>query len=331
VVSVPSSIDATGRTDVSGAFAVFLASVPDNRVIQLAAGGQYRMESTLVVSDRHGLTLDGNGARIFATTRGDRERANLRLLRGSDITIENLWIQGANPDGGVGGIFDLALEAQHGIDIQGTRNTTVRNTTITDPYGDFINMQLDYHDGWTDGVHIVGNHFERSGRQGITITAARNVVVENNTMTDMRRATFDFEPGRADRWGADNVLIRNNDIGPGQLNFIAAAGQGPVDDVTIQGNHLHGQALQVFMHDTAGGIRRNWKVLDNTSDLVFNAPHQAAMRFWRVSGLQVSGNHQPFTKGFTMYGTWTQDSCGLALSGNDYANATGQSLSVGGC
>ena len=139
-----------------------------------------------------------------------------------------------------------------------------------------------------------------------------------------------MEPGVGGAYGVENVVIRNNDIGPGRLFFVAAAGNGRVDNITIQGNRLRGQAMQFYVIDQAGGMRRDWRVLDNTSDLPFSAPHLAVMRFTRVDGVTVRGNTQPF-KGTAMYGAKAQDSCNLALTGNTYPGAIGQSLVLGGC
>jgi hypothetical protein len=331
VVMVPPTIDGSGRTDVSAAFAAFLASVPDGRTIRLAPGAQYRMESTFVVQNRHRLTFDGNGARVYATTPGDRNRSNILVRTSSDIVFQDLTVRGANPRGGKDGIFDLAREAQGGFTIEGTRSLTLRNVTVTDTYGDFVFIGVDPSGIWPDDIHVTNSTFARSGRQGITVMAGRNVVVENNRLDDMRRATIDLEPGPAPRFGVDTVTIRNNDIGPGELNTVAAAGRAPVNNVTFQGNRLHGQALQVFVQDATGGARRNWKIIGNTSDTPLTNPHQAAMRFWRVTGVQVQGNYQPFKLPRVMVGVWTQDSCGLALTGNNYPNSMAESRSFGGC
>lgn len=332
-VRVPTSIDATGATDVSASLATFLATVPDQSVIEFAPGGQYRIESTFWVRQRTGLTFDGNDALIFATTPGDRERTQMAIEGGSDILVKDLRVRGANPAAGAASneAFQLDKEAQHGFDIMGVQGMELRNVTVTDTYGDFVHITREYNGDWADDVLITGSHFERNGRQGIAMVAARNVVIEGNSLSDMRRATFDLEPGRGPGWGVDNVVIRDNDIGVGRLFFIAAAGDGPVNNVTVEGNRLRGIALQIWMVDKAGGIRHNWKVLNNTSDRIHNNRDLAPMRFWRVDGLEVHGNTQPFTKGSVMYGVRAEDSCKLALDGNTYANATGQSILIGGC
>lgn len=332
-MQVPASIDATGSSDVSAAFAGFLASVPDGTTVELAPGGRYRMESTLVVLNRHNLTFDGNGAKIFATTPGDRVRSNIRLEGGSDIVFENVWVQGANPHAGAfqDDAYQVAKEAQSGFDILGVQGVSLVHVTVTDTYGDFVTIARQYGVAWANNVSITGSRFERNGRQGITIAAARNVVIEGNTLNDMRRATFDLEPGRTVGWGAENVTIRNNDVGVGRLFFVAAAGHGPLNGITIEGNRLHGQALQIYERDEDLGVRHDWRVLNNTSDLAYATPNQALMQFWKVDGLQVHGNRQPFKARFVMYGVGAESSCNLALDGNDYPNGTAQSRVVGGC
>ena len=333
VVQVPTSIDGTGRTDVSRPFSAFLATVPDGSTIELVPNAQYRMESTWVLPSRRGLTVDGKNAKIFSTTPGDRTRSNIVVQGGSDIVFRNLRVQGANPYAGsaLREAYQATKEAQNGFTLQGVHRITLDNVTVTDTYGDFVEVTRQYGADWSENVLITGSHFARNGRQGITLMGARNVVITGNTMSDMARATFDIEPGRGTGWGVEHVVILNNDVSRGRLFFVAAAGHGPANDVTVQGNRLHGMALQVFVQDADGGTRYDWKVLNNTSDLPLTNPHQAAMQFWRVNGVDVHGNYQIFKKGIPMYGVKTYNSCRLALASNSYPNAAAQSLSSGGC
>lgn len=324
----PSSIDSTGATDVSAAFAAFLASVPNGGTIELARNGKYRMEKTLFVDNRKDLTFSGRNATFFSTTRGDRVRANIRVRGGENIVFRDIRVIGANPDAGKDGTFVLELEAQHAFDALGVKGFSLVNVFASDLYGDFVHLSH-YAGKWTDGVIIRNSRFTRSGRQAVALVAVRNVVIENNLFTSMRRATFDFEPGGAIA-GVDNVTIRNNDIGGGRLNFIAAAGDGPVNNVTIENNVLTNQALQVFMIDKLGGRRSNWKVVGNTSNMTINNPHKAAMRFWNVDGLEVRGNTQAFTANRGMYGSIVDNSCKLALDGNNFPGGS-QALVTGTC
>jgi polygalacturonase len=309
-----------------------VASVPDGTTIELVPGGRYRMERTLELRKRRNLTFDGNGATIFATTPGDRVRSSIAVVLGSDITFRDLTVKGANPNAGLAeAAYRPDKEAQNGFDILGTQRVTLTDVTVTDTYGDFVYLSK-YNGLWSDGVHITNSHFERNGRQGITFVATRNALVENNFLNSMRRATFDFEPGRTDGWGVDNVTIRNNVIGSGRHFLVAAQGRGPVDNVTIEGNRVRGQALQVYVMDKDWGVRHNWRVLNNSSDLPFTTGNQAPMQFYKVNGVTVRGNRQPMKPlGIPMYGVRAENSCNLALGGNDYPNARGQSLVMGTC
>src|ERR1700722_19045870 len=59
VVLVPGTIDYTGKTDVTNALQNFLDHLPDNRTVLFHKNGRYRVDGTLYVTDRNGLTFDG--------------------------------------------------------------------------------------------------------------------------------------------------------------------------------------------------------------------------------------------------------------------------------
>jgi len=326
------AVDSSGGSDVSGAMAGFLAGVPDGSTIDLRAGGRYRMESTWVIAGRRDLTIRGNGATVFATTPGDLMRANVRIANSSGITVRDLVIKGANPTAGAKDrIYRPERGGQHGIDVNSSRGVSLVGVTVTDTYGDFV--YLGQRDGGapTDGVLIQGSTFARSGRQGITLTAARNVIVETSSITEPKRSMFDFEPGRGAGNAVDGVTIRNNRASHGPLLFIAAEGHGPVDHVTIQGNTLTGMTLNIAMEDLDGGVRRAWKVLHNTGDLLSGNPHGATMRFVRINGLDVRGNTQTMKPDRDMVGVGTTNSCNLTVTANSFPNSVGQLRATGTC
>jgi polygalacturonase len=331
-VTVPSSIDATGRADVSAAMQRFVDSVPDGSVIAFPKGARYRMEERLVLRDRNRITIDGNDGTIFATTPGDATRGNLRVEGGSGIVVTNLVVQGANPHAGLDDrAFVLEREHQHGLDFRSTRGVLVDRVTITDTYGDFVYLgALDTKNPWVRDAVIRNSIFTRNGRQGITVTGGRDVVIEHNVMSEMRRATFDFEPGGTPH-GADGVTIRNNRIGAGRLMFVAAAGKGRVDNITIEDNHLHGQAMQMIVSDDEGGVRRNWEVVGNRSNVTFGAPHNSAMRFTRVAGIDVHDNVQPLKDHRDMFLARAWSSCRISMTGNTIPGAVGNVERNGSC
>jgi len=325
-------VDSSGGSDVSGGMARFLAGVPDGSTIELRAGGRYRMEQTLVISRRRNLTIRGNGATFVATTRGDMMRASVRIMDSAGITIRDLKVVGANPMAGAKDrTYRPEWGGQHGFDVNSSTAVSLLGVTVTDTYGDFVYLGQRDGGSHTDGVLIQGSTFARSGRQGITFTAARNVVVETSTITEPKRSMFDFEPGLDAGKSVDHVTIRNNRASKGPLLFVAAEGHGPVNQVTIQGNQLTGMTLNIEMEDRDGGVRRDWKVIGNTGDLLSGNPHGASMRFVRIVGLEVRGNHQAMKPDRNMVGVGVTNSCNLAVSGNTFPSSVGQLRTTGAC
>jgi hypothetical protein len=146
------------------------------------------------------------------------------------------------------------------------------------------------------------------------VVAARDVVIERNWLTHMRRAAIDLEP-TAQSWGADNIHILDNLVGPGRLLFVAAAGAGPVNWVVIARNTLQARDLGVWVVPPEGDRRQRFWLVDNTSDTPSSVP---TLRFTRSDGVIVHGNTQPISgrgKAFVK----AVDSCDVAITGNDIA------------
>jgi hypothetical protein len=316
-VGSAAGIDATGATDVTADLQALFDRTPDGGVVSLEAGADYRVDGTLVVQERHNLTIEGNGARIFATTTGDRVRSHLRIVGGSGFDIRSLEIEGANPHAGLSDrAYVPELEGQHGIRLEGVTDVELDRVRIHDTYGDHV--LVGRHEGdrrWSEQVWIHDSTFARSGRQGIAVVAGRDIVIERNSFTDMRRATVDLEP-TARSWGAENVHILDNEVGPGRLLFIAAAGSGPVNRVIVARNTLRGRILSVWVLAEEGARRRHVWVVDNTTD----TPAANPLRFRRVDGVIVHGNRQPLLA--TRALVEATDSCDVAITDNDIAPGT---------
>ena len=104
-----------------------------------------------------------------------------------------------------------------------------------------------------------------------------------------------------------------------------------MDHITIQGNRLSGMTLSITMEDLDGGVRRDWKVLDNTGDLLRAGPRAPPCGSSGSSGLTVSGNIQPMKPDRDMYGVGVTYSCTVSVSGNSFPNGVGQLKSTGTC
>jgi hypothetical protein len=313
-------IDATGASDVTANLQALIDRTLDGGTVRLKPGADYRMEGTLLLEERHNLRIEGNGARIFATTRdgsGTRHR-HLRIVGGADVVVSRLEIQGANPYAGLDDRgYVPELEGQHGISLEGVTDVELDRVHIHDTYGDLV--YISRHEGdrrWSERVWIHDSTLERSGRQGVTVGAGRDIVIERNRLTDMRRATVDLEP-TTPSWGADNVHILDNEVGPGRLLFVAAAGDGPVNRVVIARNRLQGRALSFWMLAEEGERRQRAWVVDNTSDVPMTAP---PLRFSRVDGVIVHGNRQSIDETGAL--VRAEDSCDVAITDNDIAPGT---------
>jgi hypothetical protein len=346
---VPNSIDDSGKKDVTDDLLEFIASVPDNSVIEFKSGARYRIEFPLELVERHGLTFEGNGAVFFATEivpygatregldKRNRTRQQFRLVGGSDYVFRNLTIKGAHPNGGLDDFaYVSVIEAQHGLDVHGVQGLELDNVTITDVYGDFVYLT---HRGmvrgtigeWASDIHIHDSRFERNGRQGIAITGARRVLFENNYMGDVRRAHIDLEPNGG-RDGAQDLVLRRNVFGPGRLYFLASAGgPAPIEDVTVEENRfVGGKSMTVQIKPPARGIRRNFTFRNNISDSSFGS-NEALMSFYRTDGITVRGNRNALNAGRQMTAVYAQGSCNIDVQGNTFQNADRLTEVVGTC
>lgn len=314
----PRTIDASGATDVTDQLNAFFASVPNGGTISLRTNGRYRVNGTLSLANRTDVTLDGNGSMIFAATEGSRDRSQLSIDKGSRIVIRDLSIKGANPIGGLAeGAYRSDKAFQHGIRILGAHDVEVDRVQISDTFGDliYISDASDFIRGdhtFAERVWIHNSYLTRNGRQGIAVTAARDVVIERNTITVTRRATIDLEPDTPTE-GASGIFILNNQIGPGLLRFVAAHGNGPVDHVVIAYNRLHGRDLAIDIAPPSGARRSSFYVIDNFSDRLSRGD---PLRFTRLDGVVVQGNTQPILVNRSVIAA--TDVCGLTVKGNDF-------------
>jgi hypothetical protein len=331
VVTISSKIDATGKIDVSASMKAFFASVPDGAVVELAPHARYRMDSTLVLNARHRLTIQGNGALFFTTTPGDAQRSNVRIQDSDTIGIYDLAVRGANPHAGVGdAAYQTAREHQHGFEVLSSAYVALVRVTATDVYGDFVYLGRTAHGPWSSVVFVLDSHFGRNGRQGISLAAASWVDIERNSISDVRMDTIDLEPQGVGA-GVEHVTVRDNVVGAGRLLFVGADGNDPVNDVTISGNKLHGQALQIWADQPRTGNRNGWTVTGNTSDKVLGNPHGAAMKMTHVNGGEISGNVQPFQAGRNMVMANVVDSCNVVVRSNTRPASIAEARVSGHC
>src|SRR5262245_47805596 len=283
----------TGEID-DGSLARFIASVPDGSTIVLRADAVYRLDKTLAITRRWDLTIDGNGATLKWVTDGGENRRHVKVLGGGNIVIEHLTVRGANPDAGLSkDAWDRHHAFQHAFQFNAVQGAVLDGVQAYDVYGDFVYISANADLVPSRDISIVNSTFDRNGRQGIAIGSAEHVVIQNNTIANVRQAVIDIEPMSTD-WHVDDVVVQNNVLGPRRISILSAASRGPVSNVSFLDNGIVG-VMRVIVEA---------KVLDETySGFTFtnNVATQrgnsggAIMGFTRAENIYLAGNTFGFT------------------------------------
>jgi hypothetical protein len=317
---VPSTIDANGERDVTNELMTFITSVPDGSTIAFPAEARYRIDTSLVIEGRNDLTFEGNGAEFFATTDADRNRRHWWIRNSKGITVRDVVVRGANPNAGTSeAAYRSDREAQHGFDFAGVENVLLERVNVTDVYGDFVYIGLGKR-GWSKNVTVRDSRFERNGRQGVSITAGQDILIERNVIRDVRRSTFDLEPNGTN-WGARRVMITDNDIGPGRLNFIAGHGYAaPFDDIKVIGNRLKGKTMNVSLKAPDPSRRSNFSLIGNISDASYGSPAPPIV-ITGFDGVTIRDNVMRLDAGRKMTVVGLTLTCDVVVAGNQFTNA----------
>ncbi len=338
VFAVPASIPADCSRPVEQDLASFLASVPDGATVRFAAQGCYGQDESLIVKDRSNLTLDGNGAtfKIITTTHNTEYfRSNLRIQRGSNITLENMTVVGACAPGQCqSDVTPPAKDGyvQYGIDLESTAGPTIDNVHVRDVLSDGIGVEgtLDPNCCWggqpTSNLTIQNSHIERVGRQGISITDLDTGVIRNTTIENGPETGIDIEvdnPG----FVARHIKILGNTFAAIHANAISNGGIGSdpdVGDIDIENNTMTGPSpscaegtiyLRTPGPSTPSVFRSGYTIEGNHF-----LGRAAFVQAERIKGLDVENN----TTSFNEIGCGEKaaveltDSHGVAVANNDF-------------
>ena len=299
--------DASGRSDVTSQLSAFLSATPAGATACLAPGGQYRVDGTVHLARREsGITIDGHGARLFATTRRDRPML-LIDEGGRNIVVRNLTLEGLNPNGRTSNAHELAWEHGHGLVLGGVIGVTISNVAILNMNGDGIYITGGWVGStfrWTEAARISGIVIDGTGRNGIAWTdGARNVVVSGSVVRNTGLYAFDIEPNAnvfaGVTAGVDGITITGNTISRYTIDtdwgpyLFAATGHGPERNVEFSNNVVVGQELRITVQPN-GYERTNIRILNNRSDRRVAGPVITAAG---CNGLTISGNVQPLSGG----------------------------------
>lgn len=292
-VYVPASIDRTGARDASRALNRFIASVPNRRVIVFRRGATYRMDHGLVIRNRRNLKFEGNGATLSSNpATAATEWDSLFALGGGNhnIVIRNFHFRGNSPKPGV---YTGKKEGVHAVMIQGD-NVRIHHVTVRGMYGDaFFIHQSGTSSGWSNNTYIHDSRVYSTGRNGVTIIAAKNTLIERVAFDKSGYCTLDIEPNNRNQ-GARNVTFRRNTAGTWSNAFVAAEGapNSVVTGVKVNRNKVTGDSLETRIRLTTG--RQNITFRNNTSLVRAAGP---VLEFGYIDGLTVTGNKQPLRSG----------------------------------
>jgi hypothetical protein len=305
-VTVPTTIDATGSSDVSDALMSFILSVPDGSLINFPSAGIYRIDKAVDFAGRRNLILDGNGCTLkYTSVTGTTEEYSLwrDMGGGSDIWIRNFVLIGSSPYPGIftPGDSPTGGEWQYGVMVESDR-FEVSGCTISKVWGDGLHVTgfhdvLGYHSTHTPSdIWFHDNHVISAGRNGLSVIQGKNVLAERNAFDKVGFDTFDVEPN----WyfeSSTNIIFRSNTAGTFGSVFFGLGGShtaSVLDGIIVDGNIVTDGSLKTLV-DNGGAARMARVVFTNNTGMV--AAVGPLLQFMQVDDLTVTGNVQPLASG----------------------------------
>jgi hypothetical protein len=321
-VTVPASIPSDCSRNVTADLNRWIASVGDGSVLRFTPFGCYRIDGTLRIENRNNLTFEGNGATFRAYTDGRELGANARtrsqfvFAGGSNITVRNVIVRGANPHAGMDDAAYVAdLEAQHGFVIGGTVGIVLDHVQVYDVYGDFV-----YVGAPSRNVLVENSVFRRNGRQGWTVAGGDGVTFDHNMISDTRRATIDMEPVSTSS-AQRNVTFSNNTIGDGRLFLVSNHGaSAQTVNFAFLYNHLVLKPMTIHVEGDPG-VRSHYRVIGNTSDTAASQEGGGVIYFDGTSDVEIRDNVVPVQPNRGISGVGLANTTNVEVSGNRFPDA----------
>lgn len=301
--TVPSSVTAGCSKDATNEILSWIASVPNNSTVRFGANACYRIEGTLELRNRT-LTIDGNGSTFKSLNAPSSHRALWRAFD-SHTVFRNMKLVGSYANGGT---HTESLQWAHGIDLRGTR-ATVEGVAMSDLAGDCVYFGLGA--SRSSGT-VRDTSCRRTGRNGVSVVAGDDILVQRVTTSQIGYIAFDVEPNTDSGNGSSRVSFDSNTIGTYSMKAYTVIGNAPVTDQQFTNNRLVGAGMEIGVVKQSDRPRR-LKISGNLSDT--KAKHNA-LNLESVDALTISGNTAPIESGGTM--TQVAYSCQASVSGNSY-------------
>jgi hypothetical protein len=331
VYTVPKKIASNCSVAVEDKIMAWLATVPDGSTVQFGPGGCYGQDGTITLAGRSGLVIDGQGSEFRALTPGDAGRANWRFAGGANLTVQNMAVRGANPNGE----YVHAVEWQHGYSVEGVQGMTLSNVQARETWGDGV---LLYHGAYSPAcgddassarnVLIKGATLERIGRQGVAIVDAENVTLQDSTIGPVAWWSVDVETDDNCEI-ARHINIARNQFGANRYGVIGSVGFGgdpQLGDVTVTDNTqtaetgLPGECWAPVWILSPDAMYRTGYTFQRNRLLA----RRNAFEFRRVNNIDVSSNNvtlTPTTGCGKRAGVLLVDSHTVGITSNSFSGA----------
>jgi hypothetical protein len=252
VVALGNTISSNCSTDITLALNEVLASAVSGDEIKLAHDGCYLANGTIWLTDKSGVSIDGNGATIWQPSYpgGNVVLPILQLSGDTHIAVTSLELRGPYGDG------NEYTEGDYGLKLTGDTGVSIRHLTILNVEGDWVAVYPSKDGALNTNISIDHSEFLGAGYHGITIESADGLMFDHDTFyaagssgVDLEYDTYPtvFVHGQPTQGAEDNVTFENS-----QWSYIqglwVTSGQGQQvqeNNLRLIDNTLVGMALTV--------------------------------------------------------------------------------------
>lgn len=289
--SIPASIDATGKTDVTAALLAFIQSVPDSSTILGAPAAIYQHKGSFMPPSRNNLIFDMQGGTWLNTADGNAGVGTdaWKIYKASSVflplvkpypthlTFRNIVVKAASPAPGKfqPGEFAAFLHSMGGQYLELT------NITASGLFGDLVTLNEASQYVWLHGNHVLD-----CGRNMVSVVCGSHLVVEDNAFDVAGYCSFDVEPETGSIAGSSDLVYRRNHHKSWSNCFFAMDGSNagkPISDVTVDSNTVSSSTL-LSVVGAAGSTAQRIAFTNNIGSGTANAS------FKNIAGLTFKGN-----------------------------------------
>jgi hypothetical protein len=297
---IPSNIASDCSRDVTTALSSWIRSVPDHSSVLFPSEACYRIDGTLQITNRTGLTFSGNGTTFSGKRHVEGSLPHVGVYGSTNITFKDLTIRGANPHAGLHeDAFQAPRQWEAAWGIEGSQGILLDSVQAYDVFGDFVTIQPQWV-GQTPvtsrNITVRNSRFQRNGRMGIAITGAETVTIRNNYIGEVRHALLDLEP----EWKAlpiNNIEFVGNTTGGVWLLWIANGGicNAGVSNIYVADNVMQADAGMPLFHTIPrSGCPQRGPFTIERNTLIARGSMYAAFDFTRVHDVILRQNRVRF-------------------------------------